>query len=341
MFVNDRRVNDLLDQFFNGSLTGDDRASLEQTLLATPQARELFWRKADIHTDLRHWGVSTWDRLPIVQARMSRRGGGLSWLTRMRSLAAAAVLLALAMGSALGAGIAWALVPHFRGAMQTIVGLANGGFEDGDGASAILSVSATQHAGLPADFGRWTADRVRITGAENGVAPFEGERMLAFEEALPGPGDAASLHADSCNLFQVIDLRPYHDQIANGDCGLTLSARVLDARENTNDLTAFFARITVFDGDPKIMLAGWPQVRFDALAVGGDSVRSHGGQAVSWAPLSAKVVVPKGATFAVVQIDATNRDRSGSRTAATFDRQYCDDVRLGLGAVSFPTASSP
>jgi len=32
----------------------------------------------------------------------------------------------------------------------------------------------------------------------------------------------------------------------------------------------------------------------------------------------------------VLQIDATNMDRTPGRPAAVFDRHYCDDVRLTL-----------
>lgn len=101
--MNDVRVNDLIDRYFDCDLVGDDRASLERTLLASAQARELFWAKAETHALLRKWGRTHWGRVAAANGHdgtSSLRHPLSPWssLSRLGSipgkgLAAAAVLI--------------------------------------------------------------------------------------------------------------------------------------------------------------------------------------------------------------------------------------------------------
>ena len=69
----------------------------------------------------------------------------------------------------------------------------------------------------------WSGDFCRIVGAEQGIAPKQGKKMLRFlrsdnEQTETGAvtyvGEAA----------QVMDLRPFHAEIANGAAAVELSA---------------------------------------------------------------------------------------------------------------------
>jgi hypothetical protein len=61
--MNDPRVHDLIDRYFDCDLSGDDRASLERILLSSAPSRELFWTKAETHALLRKWGRAHWGRM--------------------------------------------------------------------------------------------------------------------------------------------------------------------------------------------------------------------------------------------------------------------------------------
>jgi len=338
--VNEIRVSELIDRFFNCDLGGDDRAALERTLMRSPPARALFWQKAEMHEGLREWGLEHWDRLgqPAAPGHRPAPTAAVLLTSLGRVVRAATIPLTLIVGSLVGMGVAWAVVPQVRTALTIPIRLANGGFEDEPPGSIMATAESDRLEQLPTAFLEWVADRVRVCGAERGVMPVEGRRMLAFEKALSGPGDQAVTRADSCDLFQLVDLSNYRQQIVRGGCTLTAGARVNDAGPVRPVATDFVVRVHVFGGDPKGVLAGWPQTRLEALATGTERVTSFGGQS-GWRELSAQASLPKDASVAILQIDATTMDRSPSRSAADFDRHYCDDVRLSLTVPINPAAS--
>ena len=338
--MNEIRISELIDCFFNCDLGGDDRAALERALLRSPQARALFWEKAEMHEGLREWGLEHWDRLgqPVAPGHGPTPTAAALLTSLGRVVRAATIPLTLVVGSLVGMGVAWAVVPQVRTALTIPIRIANGGFEDEPPGSIMANAAAERLAQLPTTFLEWGADRVRVCGAEHGVLPVEGRRMLAFEKALSGPGDEAVTRADSCDLFQLVDLSNYRQQIVRGGCTLTAVARVNDAGPVRPVATDFVVRVHVFGGEPEGVLAGWPQTRLEALATGTERVTSFGGQS-GWRELSAQASLPKDASFAILQIDATNMDRTPGRPAAEFDRHYCDDVRLSLTVPINPAAS--
>jgi hypothetical protein len=337
--VNEIRINELIDCFFNCDLGGDDRAALERALLRSPQARALFWEKAEVHEGLREWGLEHWDRLgqPLACGRRPMPTAGVLLASLSRVVRAATIPLTLVIGSLVGMGVAWAVVPQVRAALTIPLRIANGGFEDEPPGSIMATAGADRLEQLPATFAAWGGDRVRVCGPEEGVAPVEGQRMLAFEKALPGPGDEAVTRADACDLFQVVDLSAHRPQITKGGCALTATAHVSDGGPERSVATDFIVRVHVFGGEPQNVLAGWPHSRLEAIATGTERVTSFGGQA-EWRELIAQASLPKDATFAVLQIDATSMDRTPGRPPATFDRHYCDDVRLTLTVPASPAA---
>jgi hypothetical protein len=328
--VNEIRVNELIDCFFNCDLGSDDRAALERALLRSPQARDLFWRKAEIHEGLREWGCEHWDRLGGLAASGRRPTPVMTQFMALgRVLRSATIPLTLIVGSLVGMGVAWAVVPQVRAALVIPLRITNSGFEDEPAGAIAPNENVDRLERLPTHAGIWGGDRVRVCGAEQGVVPVEGRRMLAFEKALPGPGDQNVTKADSCDLFQIVDLGVHRQQIAQGGCSLVASAQVIDAGSVRPVGTDFIIRVHVFGGDLESVLSGWPQTQLEAIATGTERVSSFGGQA-AWRQLTAQSSLPKDATFAILQVDATNMDRTPGRSPATFDRHYCDDVRITL-----------
>ncbi|QOV92076.1 LamG domain-containing protein [Humisphaera borealis] len=60
--MTDPRLNVLLEKYYTGTLSEDDRAELERTLLSSAQARAAFWDKARVHSLLARWGQEQWGR---------------------------------------------------------------------------------------------------------------------------------------------------------------------------------------------------------------------------------------------------------------------------------------
>jgi hypothetical protein len=70
--MNEPHVNELIECFLDGSLVGEDRASLERDLLASPQARRAFWERAKVHAALRKWGREHWGRVAATGSDTAR-----------------------------------------------------------------------------------------------------------------------------------------------------------------------------------------------------------------------------------------------------------------------------
>ena len=66
----------------------------------------------------------------------------------------------------------------------------------------------------------------------------------------------------------------------------------------------------------------------EALAFGSGSAESWGGAPEKWRSTVAKMMLPAGADFAVVQLVATKWTQGGQ--VAEFGEQFADDVRLTL-----------
>jgi hypothetical protein len=82
--MKDMHLNELIDRFFDCDLGGEDRKVLEDALRVSPQARRLFWQKAETHAALRKWGREHWGRLAASQpvrndASVGPHGAGLRW----------------------------------------------------------------------------------------------------------------------------------------------------------------------------------------------------------------------------------------------------------------------
>lgn len=332
--MNDIRVNALIESYFNGTLEGEDRASLERTLLASAQARELFCRKAEIHEALQAWGSEHWDSLADVLASADRRPARFRWLaewaSHLRSATAAAFAVAISLSSVLGAGVALVFGGQSWPMTRVAVPIANGGFEQGASNFDASCVAGQRLERLPDRFGVWAGDGVRPCGAERGVQPMDGRSMVAFEKALSGPGDPGVTRADSCDLFQLVDLTPYRELIAHGGCVLTLTSKVFEAPDPEGSSTTYVISLHVFGGSPQTVVEGWP--RGQPLTMNQERLYLSQSQAAGWRDLSTRVFLPTDATFAVVQLASTSMDRTPGRPSAEFDRHYYDAVRLTLDA---------
>jgi len=150
--------------------------------------------------------------------------------------------------------------------------------------------------------------------------------VLRFEN--PG-GDAGNPEgpAISCDVFQLIDLRPLRSSLSGeGEAVLELSARFLDARPaGRKPSVTFFCQIYLFRGDPAMMHETWPMNLAESLSSGSAMVTTLGGGPADWKAITAKCLVPGDADFAVIQIAARPNLRP-----AKLESLFADDVKLTL-----------
>ncbi len=86
--MDSERISWLLGRYVDEGLAPPDKAELEQALLSSSQARELFWEHARIHTALRQLGEENWGRRvaglsgeegPASSGRGRRTRGRMAW----------------------------------------------------------------------------------------------------------------------------------------------------------------------------------------------------------------------------------------------------------------------
>ncbi len=233
-----------------------------------------------------------------------------SLVSRPFGAAAAGLVFGLLCGS-----FAWAVAsPRAVATAERLFALVDGGFEK-DAASS----------GFPKQLGGWSGDASEVVVAED-VKAREGRRMLRFVKA---EGDANALDgpAISCDVFQLVDLRPLRANLgADGNSLLELSANFLDARPSDTGLSVTFCcQIFLFKGDAANVHQAWPNNISEAIASGSAEVTTLGGSGDAWKQLTAKSLVSAEADFAVVQISA----RPNLRVPMP-PRLFVDDVKLTL-----------
>jgi hypothetical protein len=216
-----------------------------------------------------------------------------------------------------GASVVWAFAAPKAVAMaSTISAFVDGGFEQGTGMIT---------SGLPTSYGIWSGDRAEFAPGGMGV---EGRQSLRFvqaerEPALPDYGAA------SCDVYQLVDLRSLKSGGTSAEATLELSVRFRDGRENPGETVKCFARIYLFAGSPETLAAEWPLTQKEALASASGGFDSNGSTPLAWIPVTAKVLMPAQADFAVVHL-VVHKPETRQGTAAVFGEQFADEVSLTL-----------
>jgi hypothetical protein len=201
------------------------------------------------------------------------------------------------------ASIVWAISSP-KATTERLFSLINGSFEE-----------ERLETGFPRQTGVWSGDEASIADGK-----------LRFIAPGSDAGDP-SARAISCDVFQLVDLRPLrHTLSPEGDSVLELSADFLDDRpHNTKPSVTFFCQLYLFQGDPAGLHQSWPQSITDTLASGSAQVTTLGTDAKGTRHLTAKCLVPAEADFVVIQISARPNLRP-----AKLESLFADDVKLTL-----------
>ena len=339
------RLESLIDAYLEGDLDGEELEELSQELLSSQEARKLFWTMARHRLRIERWARESWgaatarsdlDPADARQRRSFGRGVG-----RVRSSPRAAIVAFGAVCSLVGAGVALALTPIQLSPVRQPLPVANPGFED-----PLVEWTTDGELGRPPlRIGEWSGDIVRAVPASCGVKPCQGRQMLAFEKGLP---DRAGItQARGCDLFQVIDVRPFLRHASESRTTLAVTARFHEAAEGGPPLkrldegvaagqaSGVSCRVFVFAGAVEDVVENWPGSINSAIAHGFAKkdlppVALHLGEAADdWHRLDAETLLPPSATFAVVHVSADcPEDRPAD--AADCPIAFCDDVRAEI-----------
>jgi hypothetical protein len=284
-------------RYQDGVLTPDEITAFEAVMRDDPAKRQLF-----AETQLRSMVIHDRYRQEAFQSgcgfsRTSERNR-FTWITRPITAMAAGLVIGL-----FSASIVWAISSP-KTTTERLFSLINGSFDE-----------ARIETGFPRHIGVWSGDEAAIRDSQ-----------LRFIAPGSDSGDP-SARAISCDVFQLVDLRPLrHTLSPEGDSVLELSADFFDARpRNTKPSVTFFCQLYLFQGDLASLHEVWPQTNAEALASGSAQATTLGSDARGVRSLTAKCLIPAEADFAVIQIAARPNLRP-----AKLDELSADNVKLTL-----------
>jgi hypothetical protein len=302
------RWSALADGYLLGTLSKTDSIELEQILAQNPTARADFRRRCNVDTALRSEAASqSIQTTPITTPKRRIR-----WRLPLR-WAAAILILGL-----FGRPLVWAFTaPRLVATASRVSSLHDSSFEQHTGRLG---------SGFPSRYGEWSGDPAESVTA-TGVHPKNGTQVLRliapFSEQSADPA-----RARSCDVFQLVDLRPLRSTLASGDAFLELSADFLDNRSALGNEIHFLSKICLFSGDPLRIHKTWPACISEALTSSAHFEFTRG-QSPGWKKVSTKVIFPPQADFAVIHLGAGCQPER-QKGPIELGAQFLDNVTLTL-----------
>ncbi|MGV3755113.1 MAG: anti-sigma factor family protein [Verrucomicrobiota bacterium] len=309
--MNDERLDDLIDQHLNGTMTAESRRELEERLLHSASDRARFWELAETHGVL-HEGMQA--RLGDPQhaaTAPSKTAAFSSWL-QWRPLTAAAAGLVIGLFSA-----SMVFAYGVTKLVKQVLTLENAGFEQN------LSPSPE---GIPVRFGVWSGDHAEIVGAQQGITPKEGRQMFRFLRS-DNATDLGTVF--NGNIYQLVDVRAWRAAIASGTAMVDWSASFNCLPEAAGVRSKFEASVWAFAGETSFVRKNWEEKLHQELAYSSRSILADD-DLKSWQPLAGSMIVPPDTDFLVIELKAVPGKPEPVNGVVTFAGKYADDVQLIL-----------
>jgi hypothetical protein len=289
-------------RYLDGTATPEEARALEAALLGDPALRREFLRHA--HLDAALAG----NRRPTFPAVVAESAGGktlpmaprrFAWF-QGHPLASAAAGLLLGLFSA---SMIWAYA-----VTQRQVTLLAEGFE---------APPEILRQNFPATTGQWSVVGGHVVGAENGVAPKEGRRMLRLD---------SKAREKSTRAFYVVDLRAFPQLAPGTKQQFDFRAAFHPAIPGQSD--RYLLRAAAFaddlgNVDLRWMRELWGEVQDHSLASAARNLSVSPGTN-EWKTLSLTIDVPPGARILVLSVWTATMEENPEERGA----HYVDDIRV-------------
>jgi len=318
---------DLLHGYLNDTLDVNGFARLQSLLREDAEARRMLRSLATIDAkwqELAAANPATMELLGVASSSLhsgSVRNTWPSW----RPLTAAAAGLVMGLFSA--SLVLGYVVPSLKTRME----LLSDSFESG----ANPSVN-----GQPLEAGRWSGDHTEVTGAVGRVKPADGSHMLRFVRA-----DYAGHHLPesfSSDSFQLLDVRPYKKEFADGTAVVRLSA--LFNGEISGGDGPFSCVLKLFALDVELI-----EERKAGTFTGSISERmlaNSSGTRVrldaspdTWQRTGNELRLPPGTDYLMIQVGMSNDSKRADMRKDAFTAHFVDRLQVVLAHV--PEVSLP
>ncbi|CAN5886549.1 hypothetical protein BH11VER1_BH11VER1_06300 [soil metagenome] len=303
-------LDTLIEDCLEGNLSEADAARLSGELQASPEARARYWEASTIHGLLEHTMQQL--SLRVITGQASPRP--MRWLQWRPLMAAAAGIM---FGMFCTSMVYGYVLPRAGEALMQRLALANADFEE-----TVVPLPD----GVPVKFGVWSGDYAEIVGEQQGVVPHEGKHMLRFlrSDSAVAPGIGGNTDG---NLYQIVDMRAYRNEIADGKATVDWSAWFNHVPTEQGREPKFRAGIWTFTGDSSILTVNWSQHLYLETAKCARVVEADS-DLRSWQRLEMSMLVPPDTDFLLVELKMMPNPTSLQTGVATFRGAYADHAEL-------------
>lgn len=302
--MTDERLDDLIDQHLNGTMSDKTRAELQERLLHSATDRARFWELAEGHA-LLHEGLQQ-QRAEAVKPRARQRSVWFQW----RPLTAAAAGITLGMFCT---SVVFAYVAP-RTPSGTV--LMREGFESGVVRTA---------PGLPKETGVWGGDDAEVVAAMGDLKAKTGERMLRFGSATHA-GENAPKSA-WCDVYRLMDLSGLAgEEMASLRLVANFASTPVPAGE---EYVCYLELCTVEEGVMPAALPDsltWYRENSSAIATRKFPLKGDG----NWKAINVVMPLPPQARYALVHVAVMRAKPARSAEPVQFGSHYVDEVKLEL-----------
>ncbi|MFO7916357.1 MAG: hypothetical protein R6U43_11795 [Candidatus Krumholzibacteriales bacterium] len=196
--------------------------------------------------------------------------------------------------------------------------LCNGGFEEDN-----------TYNGWPSQTCIWSYDDTEVVAAENGITPFEGNKMVRFISTLQSGGGA-----DYSSLFQVLEVTgsEFEDDIASGTFFFSVEYSCNRVAGDTDTDREFI--LEVFGYDTSTFPQDWHSnyVFRESTSIITD------GNPETWETINLTTSnLPESTTYISIHIAAHEDVNNGD--SPEFDGHYADNVKAFFGSVDTEDSS--
>ncbi len=308
----ERELTELIRRYIDGTASAQDRDALQQTLRHKPSARRLFARYANIDTTL--GGGSIILKEPMPTARPVRK----RWLP-WHPLTAAAAGLALGLFSA---SLVWGYVGPRAGAASSFwLPVVQGSFEN---------PALPLNIGAAPSFGIWSADKSAVVQAENGITPADQSHMLRVIGSVGK--NTRGRPALNGEFVQLIDMRPFKEQFADGCADLKCSAWFNAVADTADQNYTATLEVYAMQGDPSAvspLVEGRSWLAREQIARSMKRIILDRDPA-AWQASGVRVELPPETDFVAVTFRFTSAQAHMNTIPPEFPGHYVDFVRLAL-----------
>jgi hypothetical protein len=313
---------ELISAYLDGTLDETGSALLASWLKEAPENNQRFTAAVMFDQQVRRAvqaGASQSAAQSFVPAASSSAARRSAW-TNWRPLTAAAAGLVLGLFSA--SLVFGYVVPS----LKTRIELLSDSFESG--------VNPAVDGQQPFAPGHWGGDFTEVVGAQGQVKPAEGQRMLRFVRAdYEGHHLPDSFSSDS---FQLLDLRPYKKEFANGTAVVRLSALFNGELYNAKGPFACVLKLYALDAElVEERKAGTftGSIRERMLANSSSTRVRLDADPQTWQKASNELRLPPGTDYLMIQVGMTNDSKVAGESRDAFAAHFVDRVQVVLAHV--------